>query len=532
MWISSGQKMKKLDQDFGRVKQEYFDFENIRRYFQNNTHQDSLQVIPDKTCSDLDFEALFMYADRTCCKPGQQYLYNRMRNIPADGSWTDTLEANVQTLDADPQLRREVQHLLSGLNKPEAHYISALFQEKHKQPPAWFPFIRVLPFVNLLLLGLTFLNAPFLIPFVFLTIAHLIIHYRNKLEVIEYAGPLPQLLRMNQVARKISHKGHFGKNPAGLRESIQHIDRLRSRMSIFRLEAKLQSDVEGIIWGALEILKIVFLLEPLAFFNVMRQLENHRKDIRCLFEFIGSVDTSFSVLSLRKSLDTWSIPQITGPEKEFSAEGMYHPLIAGCVENDIQVNDRSVLLTGSNMSGKTTFIRTIGLNAMCALTLNTCFAEGLQMPRTRIYTAIRISDDLINDRSFYFEEVLTIKRMIQASRKSTANLFLLDEIYKGTNTIERISGGKAVLSYLNRSANLVFVSTHDVELTELLHGQYDLYHFTEQVRQGEVDFDYKLKKGKLTTRNAIKILELNGYPPDVIREAQSMAQELTRLKMI
>ncbi len=160
------------------------------------------------------------------------------------------------------------------------------------------------------------------------------------------------------------------------------------------------------------------------------------------------------------------------------------------------------------MSGKTSFIRTIGINILTGLTLNTCFADHFSMPKMRLFSAIRISDDLMNDRSYYFEEVLTIKEMILKSGNGVPNLFLLDEIFKGTNTIERISAGEAVLSYLSKSDNIVFVSTHDIELADLLKEEYELYHFSEKVDNKTVDFDYKLKDGKLKNRNAIRILHI------------------------
>ncbi len=107
---------------------------------------------------------------------------------------------------------------------------------------------------------------------------------------------------------------------------------------------------------------------------------------------------------------------------------------------------------------------------------------------------------------------------------------MLDEIFKGTNTIERISAGKAVLSALSKSNNIVFVSTHDIELTDLLKDEYDLYHFSEIVDNHTVDFDYKLKEGKLKNRNAIRILELNGYPTAIIKEAMQLSEELDRVR--
>jgi DNA mismatch repair ATPase MutS len=212
---------------------------------------------------------------------------------------------------------------------------------------------------------------------------------------------------------------------------------------------------------------------------------------------------------------------------------MYHPLIPDCVSNSLTINDKSVLLTGSNMSGKTTFIRTVAVNVLLAQTINTVFARTIELSPMRLFSAIRISDDLLSGKSYYFEEVLTIKNMIDESHSSSfVNLFLLDEIYKGTNTIERIAAGKAVLTYLSRGNNIVFVATHDLELADLLKDSFDLYHFTELVDNERINFDYKIKKGKLTTKNAIRILEISDYPKELIDEALQMSNFLlhNRLK--
>jgi len=120
--------------------------------------------------------------------------------------------------------------------------------------------------------------------------------------------------------------------------------------------------------------------------------------------------------------------------------------------------------------------------------------------------------------------------MLDKSNDENLNLFLLDEIFKGTNTVERISAGKAVLSSLNNDRNIVFVSTHDIELADLLKDEYDLYHFSEIVSNKTVDFDYKLKNGKLKNRNAIRILQINDYPEGIINEAIELSKKLDELK--
>jgi DNA mismatch repair ATPase MutS len=182
-----------------------------------------------------------------------------------------------------------------------------------------------------------------------------------------------------------------------------------------------------------------------------------------------------------------------------------------------------MLLTGSNMSGKTTFIRTVAINSILAQTLNCCFAKSYNAPFYKIYSSIRITDDLLENTSYYLQEVLTVKELIDASNDKSPCLFVLDEIFKGTNTIERISGGKAILSYLNKINHTVLVSTHDIELTALLEkDNYDLYHFSEQIENNNLFFDHKIKAGKLKTRNAIKILDLYKYPSEIIKEAKEI----------
>jgi DNA mismatch repair ATPase MutS len=153
----------------------------------------------------------------------------------------------------------------------------------------------------------------------------------------------------------------------------------------------------------------------------------------------------------------------------------------------------------------------------------------MSFPLLRVFSAIRISDDLLNDKSYYFEEVLTIKEMIIEGEKNEKNIFLLDELFKGTNTVERISAGKAVLSALTKNNNIVVVSTHDIELTDFLAEAYELYHFSEIINKNKIDFDYKLKGGRLQNRNAIRILDINDYPKEIVNEAMAISRVLDKV---
>lgn len=129
-------------------------------------------------------------------------------------------------------------------------------------------------------------------------------------------------------------------------------------------------------------------------------------------------------------------------------------------------------------------------------------------------------------KSYYAVELERIRDMIQDAEGDRLHLFLLDEIFRGTNTLERISAATAVLHHLGQ-AHLVMVTTHDLEWQDLLADGYDMYHFREQIVDGRSGFDYRVHPGPTTGRNAIRLLELRGYPESITREARRMADQLS-----
>jgi len=519
---------EKLLSSFGKLKNESFDMEQIESYFRKKDHSGAFQVLSDKTCNDLDFQELFLFADRTNSRIGQQFLYNRLRTISANPNEITGFESLIDQLTNEHDFRITIQSQLSRLNDREAFYITSLFQEEQLKPPRWFYAIRLLSFASLLSLVMMFFSPAMIFVFLGIFMINMGVHYWNKKNLYEYLASLPQLLKLSKVAKELFKIDELKQINPNLQQSTDILDQVRNRMSFFNLEVKLQSDMQALFWGILEIFKIVFLIEPLILFGVLNRLENKRTEIEEIYKFVGQIDTLISIASLRHGLAKYCIPEISKAQKHLVAKEVYHPLIPDCVKNSITVDGKSILLTGSNMSGKTSFIRTIGINVITALTLNTCFADHFSLPRLRVFSAIRISDDLMNDKSYYFEEVLTIKQIVDNSVSAIPNLFLLDEIFKGTNTIERISAGKAVLSALTKVDNIVFVSTHDIELADLLKHEYELYHFSEKVNQKTVDFDYKLKDGKLKNRNAIRILQINDYPESIIEKAIELSKQLDK----
>jgi DNA mismatch repair ATPase MutS len=352
---------------------------------------------------------------------------------------------------------------------------------------------------------------------------NIIFHYKNKENITYYISAVKQLSEALKVGKELSSEPKIKLQFSDI-SFIKKVSAIQTKTEFIGFENYLVNEYALLFWLIIELVKIMFMVEYIIFFNFVDDLTDEKENIDKLFQFIGEIDAALSVASLKSGNLKICEPVFTTEKQVFTKE-IIHPLIENCIANDIHLHNKSLLLTGSNMSGKTTFIRTIAMNAILAQTLNICFAKSYSAPFMKIYSSIRITDDLLEETSYYLKEVLTIKELIAASNAKSPCLFVLDEIFKGTNTIERVSGGKAILSYLNTENHIVLVSTHDIELTELLeHENFELYHFSEIIENEQLHFDHTLKAGRLKTRNAIKILELYNYPEKIILDARKTEQ--------
>ena len=251
----------------------------------------------------------------------------------------------------------------------------------------------------------------------------------------------------------------------------------------------------------------------------------HQAELVELLEAFGSLDAVISVASYLEDVPYATVPTLVA-DRRIAAIGLYHPLLSAPIGNPLQLDSRSALITGSNMAGKTTFIRTVGINVILAQTLHICLAEKAILPRAIVRSSIRREDRLSEGRSYYFSELERILEFIRTEGNNRLHLFLIDEIFRGTNTVERIAASTAVLRHLGQE-QMVLVTTHDLELQDLLGNEYDMYHFQERIVEGRCDFDYIIQAGPARSRNAIRLLELSGYPESITREAMRMADQIT-----
>ncbi|MEM9338416.1 MAG: DNA mismatch repair protein MutS [Bacteroidota bacterium] len=529
-------KKKKLEilEQQKNVKDDPFDFERISLYFLKANHSDAHQIVDDRTLNDLDFEELFISMDRTSSSIGQQLLYSRLRVIPKDPGQSRRYDRYIDYMNLNPDQKEHAIIELNTLNSQGTYFLQRLFFGEQIAKPKWFWLIPTLSISLVLTLLLSVFYNQAIIAAMLLISVNTLIHLWNKNNVLGYSNSIPQLLKLHKVASILNEKGLFPESKEDVDRAIYELKKVRRSTVFFKWESKSPDEVAQVFEYILDLIKGAFLVEPIILFRLLKQIESNKADIKTLYEAVGELDMAISLSTWRESLHYYCIPESSNASsKAWDSEKLYHPLVESPVSNDLKIDDqKSILLSGSNMSGKTTFIRTIGINALLSQTVNTACAKKLNLSKLKIYSAIRISDDLLENTSYYYEEVKTIKKFADESRSGDFNLFLLDEIFKGTNTIERIASGKAVLTYLNGLTNLVFCSTHDLELIDYLQQEYNYFHFEETTEDGQLTFNYQLKKGSMNNTNAIRILEMNDFPNQITAEAKSLAGELLKIKRI
>lgn len=221
----------------------------------------------------------------------------------------------------------------------------------------------------------------------------------------------------------------------------------------------------------------------------------------------------------------WPTPVVSTGEQNGSAAVLHatqlgHPLLPTTrrITNDVDLAGLGSihLITGSNMSGKSTFLRTIGINLCLAQAGGPVCAQSFGWTWSRLACCIRVDDSLDAGLSFFYAEVKRLKAILDAAKDCTLPpvLFLIDEIFKGTNNRERLIGSRAYITALSQGHGFGLVSTHDLELADLATAIPGLTnaHFQETVSAGALEFDYRLRPGPCPTTNALRIMELEGLP--------------------
>jgi hypothetical protein len=348
----------------------------------------------------------------------------------------------------------------------------------------------------------------------------LIGHIAALLKTRSLAGPVIEMLArtdraLMQVGPLLSVlEGHpvTLTNLSGLREQLQTGSAPPSAAlaALERINSWFELRHQGMIYPLVNLLTL-WDLHCLAAFEGWKR--RHGARLNAWFDCIAEMEALSSLAGLLHDEPQCCIPEFVEIGPHFEAEQLGHPLIAPAdrVSNDVMSLEagRALLVTGSNMSGKSTFLRSMGLAAVLALAGGPVCAKRLRLSLLQVATSMRISDSLAGGVSHFYAELRKLKAVLDATQATIPVFFLLDEVLHGTNSRERQVGARFVLSQLLEAGALGAVSTHDYELCRLegaLAENVTLVHFRESVTRGKMTFDYLLRPGPVTEGNALRLM--------------------------
>lgn len=501
-------------------------FGKMDSYFRRHS---TMSQLDDITWNDLGMDQLFKRMNYTLSASGEEYLYYRLRTPYQNEEALGYFESVVEYFGNNPDLRVKLQYCMKNLGHTGKYSIYDYIDNLDNlgiRSNGRHIFADVLLLACIPLLWVNFTIG--IVGLVGIMLYNIVSYFKDKGEIQPYIISFAYILRLLDVCEKIQGMEITAcpREVQGIRESLKDLQGMRRNTYWVMFDSKTSTSSGDIISALVDYVKMVFHVDIIKFNQMLSHLRGHVEQVDSLIRHVGYLETAIAVWIFRESLSNgWCRPEFVKDEKKnqlIMKEG-YHPMLEVPVKNTIET-EAGVLLTGSNASGKSTFLKTVAINAVLAQSINTCAADSYRTSFYSIYTSMALRDDIQGGDSYYIVEIKALKRILDHAAEGERVLCIVDEVLRGTNTVERIAASTQILRSLGGKGILCFAATHDIELTELLEEQFQNYHFEEEIVEGDVRFHYRLLEGKATTRNAIMLLQLLGYDASIIESAQSQAK--------
>jgi hypothetical protein len=535
-WVARHQRTRRLDsirQQWGRPLERKRKAQVTEAYFHLQKTKapgsDADFYLDERTWQDLDMPTLHEHLDRTYTTPGEQVLYTLLRTPVLRQEPLSEREALIRWFLGRARQRETTLMELAELGRAGGEGLVELLWKE--LPPK--PVTALVPYA----LFLVAVGAPFLaylkdwkmLPVLALVFAmNAICHVLFQRRMLGFMEPIGYLGRMLAYTSQLVKNGSRGLPPEYVSVLSQSLTGARRILKRTAVVARMPGD--DILFNYMN---MYFLIQVRAFFSVLQLVEKYREQLQTIYQTVGFIDAMQSVASYRAGSEPGTIctPHLLAGECSLHVEQATHPLLANAVPNSLHLEKAEagkggIIITGSNMSGKSTFLRTMGVNALWAQTINTCTADSYRGGFFRLFTAIGRSDNLIAGKSYYLVEAEMIRRIVLTASEEPPALCIIDEMFRGTNSPERIAASVEVLRYLAGRRCCVLAATHDLEVPRMLQGHYQCYHFSEHLSDSGLTFDYQLKPGITEQRNAINLLGYLGYPQEIVGEAAQVARHL------
>lgn len=515
--------LEKIKKSWGAVPTREYSWDELEQISAYHKAQPKNSFVIDEiTWNDLDMDRIFMLMNQTVSSAGEDYLYAMLHRPEFSEERLKERERLFCFFEKEEKTRIRCQQILTTLHKPRG---LSLYQSIHveKDCQVGSPIREILSCVLFFASLVAFMVVPAYGVFAFLAVSgiNIITYLKGKEEINRYLGGFRSVMQLIGCADTLEK--------AGISELSEYTKRLKDckkALGSFRKGSFLVVNHDGMETGPeavmLDYIRMMTHIDLIKFNSMMKAMREHQKEIEEMIEIFGLLDACISIASFRELLPYYCSPKFDSDKKRavLDVENLYHPLILEPVANSIKTT-KAVLVTGSNASGKSTFLKMVAINAILAQTIHTCMATECKMSYFRVMTSMALRDDLESKESYYIVEIKSLKRILDSAKEETPLLCIVDEVLRGTNTIERIAASSEILASLCLPHVLSFAATHDIELTYMLEEYYTNYHFEEEVKEDDVKFNYLLKKGRVTTRNAIRLLKMTGYDDSIVEASKN-----------
>ncbi len=518
-----------LKYDFGKLNFDDADDiipDKLDRFLEYKVKEEGLFRIDLITNNDISLNSLYNLFNTNRSAAGEEYFYYLMNAPVFDENELKEREKLITLFSEDVDARVKVGEAIYKLKKNQKISLFNcidLFESVNVGSSVYHVISDILLVAAIVFAFFSPLYGVAAI--IIVLISNIASYFRFKGKVDNYMYAMGKAYGLLKCSKKI-----LSCNIPALAEFQEEVKKASDAVaplakSQFSSKSAVSDDLMAIL---LDYINMITHLDIIMFNSALKCAVKHRKELFTLYEFIGRLDSMITIAGIRKYYEVWCTPEFSS-DKKLSFKTLYHPEIPEPVPANLET-DSSILITGSNASGKSTFLKSVAINQIFAQTIHTCFAEEFKTTFFRVYSSMALSDDLIAGESYYITEIKALKRIIDAAKTADHPvLCFIDEVLRGTNTVERIASSTSALKKLSGLHTICFAATHDIELTFMLEKCFKNYHFEENLDENNnISFDYLIKEGPSKTRNAIVLLKAHDYDSDIIENARNLADDFMK----
>lgn len=514
----------RIKEAWGEVSEREYtseDFQGIRKYYDSIHDRDN--DIDEITFHDLDMKEVFMLINNTGSSIGEEYLYALLRKPVTSEEELVRRNRIIEFFDSNEEERIKLQSIFANIGKVRRLSIYDYINTKEiidGANPVIHVFLALGLIGSIIMIGFNPTMGAILAA-IFVAV-NLITYYKEKARIESYLTVFSYVLKILDGVEKINKL-----KISEIKDEITEFSRIKSAFRNFRRGSflvlggnSMSGDLADMI---MDYIRILFHIDIIKFNSMLSEMKKNKEILNTVYEKIGYLESMIATASFRNLMDYYSEPKLILSKKPYMhITDVYHPLVDEPVPNSVNLMNSSII-TGSNASGKSTFLKTLAINAILSQTIYTSLSAQYEASYFRIFSSMALKDDIFQKESYYIVEIKSLKRILNQMNQEIPVLCFVDEVLRGTNTLERIAASSQILYTLSQGNTLCLAATHDIELTYILENYYANFHFLEQIEDNDILFDYKVHNGRSVSKNAIKLLGMMGYADDITENATNLA---------